>query len=961
MIRKKLVKVLSVLLAASMLASSISVGSFAEEVIIEEEFADVDEQEVLLQEDVVQEDVDSEEYQEVVLIEDEDDFESVEEDVPLSVELTPEEEAAAAEVTSLINELPNPADVTLSDRAAITIASSKYDALSDAAKESIYKSLKTKLQQCIENLEKAEMTVAVQEVINLIQNLPDPSTVTVDDSPAIDNASKKFNALSVDAQAFIPDELYNKLMNCKTARDEDLTAREDAAEFSRDVKNAIKPADRITQDDRGTIVAYETKYENLSDKAKGYVDPEALQKLLDARNALNKLDAQQEAEQQIEDITQQIEDTIGNIEDLGDNYYDDQKTEIERLLAEIERLKQEAIEAIKNTTSDEERDEILAKLQEDINKILEQIAQVKTKDRVDADNYEQTLKSYKKPEDVTINDKTAIEGLRADYEALSDEAKGYVNTDYLKEGETYIARLTALERKIAELESALEAEKTAAKEALTQRELIRPDYYTESGINEDYHGIMDMVNSKKYDSQKEQELINILENALNKIDQTTDGSKIDGYKQDAIEAAKKVRDKERLQADAYEAKLDAYKKANDLSLKLDADDVKSLKDEYDKLPSYAKKYVDTNEITPGETYKDRLDSLVNRIDELATAEAQKFVSAIDALPSPQNATLANEAAIKSARQEYDGLAKEAKAKVPSEAVEKLKALEAKMTLEHQKEGATDGFNRFVNDKKANTTYYPNQLIEIENIKSETLAQIKNAKTYEEVLAAKNRGIARINAVKTKAQLLKAAGIKTNFNQMRFRSTKQTKTAIYLRWEGISGIQGFQVYGAKKGGQMKMLKQYDYKARSCRMTNLYEATEYKYKIYAFKVVDGEIIKTNASPVIYATTKGKTKSGAKTKYGTVTKVKVNKVGKKNTSSIRHTISVSLKKGKSAKIKAKEVKNNVKLKRRRKLKYESTNTKIATVSGSGKIVGRSKGTCWIRVYSQSGKYRSVKVKVK
>ena len=170
MIRKKLVKVLSVLLAASMLASSISVGSFAEEVIIEEEFTDVDEQEVLLQEDVVQEDVDSEEYQEVVLIEDEDDFESVEEDVPLSVELTPEEEAAAAEVTSLINELPNPADVTLSDRAAITIASSKYEALSDAAKESIYKSLKTKLQQCIENLEKAEMTVAVQEVINLIQN-----------------------------------------------------------------------------------------------------------------------------------------------------------------------------------------------------------------------------------------------------------------------------------------------------------------------------------------------------------------------------------------------------------------------------------------------------------------------------------------------------------------------------------------------------------------------------------------------------------------------------------------------------------------------------------------------------------------------------------------------------------------------------------------------------------------------
>jgi len=62
-----------------------------------------------------------------------------------------------------------------------------------------------------------------------------------------------------------------------------------------------------------------------------------------------------------------------------------------------------------------------------------------------------------------------------------------------------------------------------------------------------------------------------------------------------------------------------------------------------------------------------------------------------------------------------------------------------------------------------------------------------------------------------------------------------------------------------------------------------------------------------------------------------------------------------------KTSEEKTSSKLKRRRKTQFESTNTKVATVSGSGTITAHSPGTAYIICYSQSGKYRTIKVTVK
>ena len=62
-----------------------------------------------------------------------------------------------------------------------------------------------------------------------------------------------------------------------------------------------------------------------------------------------------------------------------------------------------------------------------------------------------------------------------------------------------------------------------------------------------------------------------------------------------------------------------------------------------------------------------------------------------------------------------------------------------------------------------------------------------------------------------------------------------------------------------------------------------------------------------------------------------------------------------------KAKEVKKDKKIARHRKLCYESSNTKVVTVTPDGLIRATGKGTCTIWVYAQNGVYKALKITVK
>ena len=108
-------------------------------------------------------------------------------------------------------------------------------------------------------------------------------------------------------------------------------------------------------------------------------------------------------------------------------------------------------------------------------------------------------------------------------------------------------------------------------------------------------------------------------------------------------------------------------------------------------------------------------------------------------------------------------------------------------------------------------------------------------------------------------------------------------------------------------------------------------------------------TDTSASIHVITQG-------SKYGIARSVSVTKIGNKKNAS-----KITLKKGKTAQIVAKEIKKDKKIRHHRNLCYESSNTAVATVTPEGLIQAVGKGTCTIWVYAQNGVYVALTVTVK
>lgn len=206
---------------------------------------------------------------------------------------------------------------------------------------------------------------------------------------------------------------------------------------------------------------------------------------------------------------------------------------------------------------------------------------------------------------------------------------------------------------------------------------------------------------------------------------------------------------------------------------------------------------------------------------------------------------------------------------------------------------------------------------------------------------------------------------TNSPQKKAAKIKKVKIRAYARWEGndykvswnkVSNVDQFVILGAPCGK--------DIKAKSVAKTvkgsetsaivkkiagkKLSYEKDYKVKVKAYKVVKGKKVCVGSSIVCHAAGKNNRV------YTNAKKVTVSKK------------SVTLKKGKSKKVKAKIVKNSnakplLSKEHDAALRYDSTNTKIATVSAKGKIKAKKKGTCYVYITALNGLYTRVKVTVK
>ena len=196
---------------------------------------------------------------------------------------------------------------------------------------------------------------------------------------------------------------------------------------------------------------------------------------------------------------------------------------------------------------------------------------------------------------------------------------------------------------------------------------------------------------------------------------------------------------------------------------------------------------------------------------------------------------------------------------------------------------------------------------------------------------------------------------TGFRRLRARSVKQTKTSVTLQWNIIKDADGYFIYGNRCNTGTK-----SYKYRKLAtitggdistwtQKDLKKGTYYKYVVKAYRMVNGKKVVTDISISVHAVTGGG-------KYGNAKAVSVTQIGNK-----RNVSKITLKMGKTAQIKAKEVKKDKKIERHRKLCYESSNTKVATVTPDGLIRATGKGTCTIWVYAQNGVYKALKITVK
>ncbi|SES79853.1 Ig-like domain-containing protein [[Clostridium] polysaccharolyticum] len=174
----------------------------------------------------------------------------------------------------------------------------------------------------------------------------------------------------------------------------------------------------------------------------------------------------------------------------------------------------------------------------------------------------------------------------------------------------------------------------------------------------------------------------------------------------------------------------------------------------------------------------------------------------------------------------------------------------------------------------------------------------------------------------------------------------------LTWNAIQKADGYLVYGAKcnthdKSYAFKRLaKVKGNKKLTFTQKSLKTNRGYKYLVKAYKMVNGKQKILARSYVVRTFALDKN-----SKYGNPVNIKTNKTH------------ITTRKGKSVKLKSIVVlpKRKKKKKLGTDIRYISSDITIATVTSSGKVTGRKKGTCYVYVVAQNGVWKKIKVTVK
>lgn len=202
-------------------------------------------------------------------------------------------------------------------------------------------------------------------------------------------------------------------------------------------------------------------------------------------------------------------------------------------------------------------------------------------------------------------------------------------------------------------------------------------------------------------------------------------------------------------------------------------------------------------------------------------------------------------------------------------------------------------------------------------------------------------------------VVKAKRTKVNDQALSSKFSITTGKTIKVTWGKVAKADGYDVYMAycKKGKytvvkSVKAAKTLSVTINKLNKKAVNQKDNVKCYVVAYKKVAGKKVTIGKSITGHAVGKKNT---------TVTDAKKIQIKKS---------AYSLKKGKTAKIKATIVKKNNKLPlfgHTAKFRYDTSNKKVATVSKDGKITAKGKGTCYVYIYAVNGCAKKVKVTVK
>ena len=188
---------------------------------------------------------------------------------------------------------------------------------------------------------------------------------------------------------------------------------------------------------------------------------------------------------------------------------------------------------------------------------------------------------------------------------------------------------------------------------------------------------------------------------------------------------------------------------------------------------------------------------------------------------------------------------------------------------------------------------------------------------------------------------------TSYSKLRLRVPKSTSTTNVLKWTKESHADGYVIYGNKcnsNGKTYQMVKRVvieNGETTTWTDKNLASGTYYKYYIKAYKLVNGKKVWLAKSKVAHSTTTGG-------RYGNAKTVRVNKTA------------VSLAVNQQFTIKAEQIIKDLSIVKHVNIQFESSNSKVASVTKKGVIKAKKQGTCYIYVYAQNGMYKRIKVTV-